>query len=195
VVRTAWAERTRAPLVSDDGRVVAIAPRSYEDLDDPATLLAIVDVDADRAREVVERRGHAAPDNELAGFARANAVLHRRTWTPLPSYDLQRDDSVPERVHGLGLTTANEASGEGLLVRFHEPLLTITDSRRSTVLRRAFPAWSHAEKGCAIFAYLGDVWASRKLGVMVVAIRYGTSPAGCGLDATFHAVRFARAGS
>ncbi len=137
----------------------------------------------------------AAPDDELAGFGRADAALRRRTWTPLPSYDLERDDSVPERMHGLGFTPAYEASGEGLLVRFHEPLLTITDARRSTVFRRAFPRWSRASKGCAIFAYLGDVWASRKLGVLVAAIRYSTSPAGCGLDATFHAVRFARAGS
>jgi hypothetical protein len=191
LARTAWQKRMPGPLVSEDGLAVALVPPPLERADPPGGYLQIIDVATDRAHHVTHRPNTAPPEVQLAVFDEAIAALDRRQWLSLAKLELAEDQTVRPRYQGLGYAIAYEGTGEGLLVRFHEPVLTVADARGVVFFRRAFRSWSRPKKGCNRFADLGDAWASRKLGVLVVELRYSAAPAGCDLEEAYHAVRVA----
>ena len=183
----------RSPLISEDARLVAIDPRLNDDSDGDPPYLQIIDVDADRTRQHFDVPPGAPPEVGLARLAEATAALDAHRWLTLLTYETSNDDSVPMRQHGLGYATAREGTGEGLLVRFHEPTLTVREVGGRTLFRRGFPGWSEREPGCTFFTDLLGVWASRKLGVLVVTLGHSSSPHHCSASAETHAVRFAPA--
>jgi hypothetical protein len=77
------------------------------------------------------------------------------------------------------------------MVRFHEPTLTLAEVGGRTLFRRAFPRWSARQRECLFFTDMMDVRASRKLGVLRVALSHSGSPHFCNADAETHTVRFA----
>jgi hypothetical protein len=189
--RSAWNERMRLPLVSDDARLVARSPGVDPNDGSRVILLKVVDVDSGRDQHVISVRTHDPPDVELARIAQAAAVVDERTWTPLAVYPTSVDTSVPERHNGLGSSQAMEGTGEGLVVQFLEPTLTVREVGGATLFRRAFPGWSERQRGCAFFTDLMELWGSRSLGVLLVTLDHSGSPHFCEAQPDTRTVRFA----
>ena len=76
-------------------------------------------------------------------------------------------------------------------MRFHEPTLTVGEVGDRTLFRRAFPRWSERERGCVFFTDMMEVWARRKLGVLLVRLAHSGSPHFCNAEPEMHTVRFA----
>lgn len=172
------------PAITDDGRKVAFAKT---DLTGPRVTpyfaVATKDVAHDRAGplyvihggEDPEKPGH---DERVASALRA---LGREKWRPLAQYDVHEDPGAPERQGGLGSPfRANMAEGEGLTVRYHEPLLTITDETGREIFHRNMPTYSRTGgmlcKGCVDcppwLAHMGNVHGARAKRVLLVEIDY-----------------------
>ena len=184
------------PLVSSDRKLVALFVGVESEGGDHITPLRILDVDTDRAVRSVRFARADAPEEKLARIAEARAALGERTWEATVAHPIREDDTAPKRVFALGEAVARMGEAEGLVVRFREPTLTVTDATGAPLLRRAYNAWSgHQTVGgqrCSVFADLSQVWGHRAAGVLVVEIRYSATPDFCSLPATTHVVRLPR---
>jgi hypothetical protein len=187
IARRAWEERMRLPLLSDDARLVATNPGVDPKDGSRVILLKVVEVDSDHDRQMVTVRVDDPPDVELARLAEAAAVLDGRTWSTLTPYP-----KSAERYNDLGVTLEMEATGDGLVVQFHEPTLTVREVVGRTLFQRAFPHWSVGKKrDCAYSTYVLEVWGSRRLGVLLVSLGHNGFPFFCGLLDSMRTVRFA----
>jgi hypothetical protein len=177
----------RLPLVSEDARLLATSPGVDPNDGSRIILLKVVDVDSERDQQVIAVRIDEPPDVELARLAEAAAVLDGRTWSTLTPYP-----QSAERINDVGVRLETEATGEGLVVKFHEPTLTVRAEGGRTLFRRALPGWSFPRtKDCAYSTSVLEVWGSRRLGVLLVSLDHNGFPYFCGMKDSIRTVRFA----
>lgn len=155
--------------VSPDGRRVALCwgwPGSVD--------LFFYDPDHD---ELVDRLHVASPlDLDRAEPWRAT--------TPLHAYATAEDATHPGR--GKLAVVPQEASGEGLTVRYRDPVLSVVGPGGKVLAKRTFPAWKAGAwaSGChapgALVGVLAAVSGSRDHGVLVVTLASTSGVEGCG---------------
>lgn len=172
------------PAITDDGRKVAFAKTEVTGPQvTPYLAVATKDVAHDRPGPLYVIHGGEEPEKP-GHDARVAAALHalgRDRWKPLTQYDVHEDPGAPERQGGLGSAfRANMAEGEGLTVRYREPLLTVTDEKGRELVHRNMPTYSRTGgmmcKGCVDcppwLAHLRDVHGARAKGVVLLEIEY-----------------------
>src|SRR5262249_17398114 len=138
------AEKLRSPLVSNDGRLVADDP-GVEGGEDRVVLLRLTEVATDREARTVAFRTSDSPAARPNPILEALGILESQAWTALAEYESEPDSSGKERMHGLGSSMPTSSSGEGVRVRFHEPVLFVDVDGRS-IFHRAFAAWSLTDR-------------------------------------------------
>jgi hypothetical protein len=196
-------ERLDVPLVSTDAALVALSfqfPTEEKQSSDPQAvrqrILTIVDVSSGKTVHQVELPESADDAVEQERALAAEVLLDGHDWLPLAPYEATADPEWPPRKHPLGATSPSQAEGEGLVVQFHEPVLSIEIAGGRSLYRKRFPGWSTpptwVNPACWIFAELGRVFGSRALGVVVLQIDYSGSPHHCGWDPVTHVIRFAK---
>ena len=110
------------------------------------------------------------------------AIARFFTFEPLRRYSTRDDEKHPKA--GALAVPPKEASGEGLVVRYVEPTVTLLDRKGRVLLRRSFPAWNDDDfdfdddGGChfpeKLDGILFDLWGDRERGVFVLDL-IGTS--------------------
>lgn len=180
------------PAISESGLELAVP---IEDIVGPrvTTFMAVEILDVRRGkvsrRYVVEdgSREHEA-DGGPALVARTEEVLSalsRSHFRGLVRYDVHEDETAPERQGGVGAPfRANMAEGEGIVVRYREPWLSVTDEKGRTLLSVApkeYRALGGAKcKGCPVCPpWLTDLRAvygerTRQILLLHVGYRGGT---------------------
>jgi len=172
------------PAITEDGHKVAFAKTEVTGPQiTPYFAVATKDVAHDRAGPLYVI--HGGEDPEKPGHderaAAALRALGRDKWRTLTQYDVQEDPNAPERQGGVGSPfRANMATGEGLTVRYVEPLLTVRDEQGHELFHRTMQTYSRLGgamcKGCAEcppwLAYLVDVHGDRAKRVLLLEIGY-----------------------
>ncbi len=177
------ADRLKTPLVSTDGKVVALFVGVEGADGDRITPLRLVDADKSRELRSISFSPSAPDQDKLAGLAEAQSTLDAGTWLSTTAHEMKQDPTKESRQFGLGEAVAMMGEGDGMTVRFHEPVLSVTAANGKSWLRRAFPTWS--KKGsvggqpCVAYADLARAFSSREARVLVVQIRYATTPDFC----------------
>jgi hypothetical protein len=110
----------------------------------------------------------------------------------MTAYEMSVDATVAERFHGLGSSHAMVGEGEGFVVRYHEPTLTVHEGRRLLV-RAAHPSWSPRitmlGHGCSMLTDLYEAWGSARHRVLAVELHSSGSPHFCPSSAQIRVVR------
>jgi hypothetical protein len=177
------ADRLETPLVSTDGKVVALFVGVEGADGDRITPLRLVDADKSRELRSISFSSGAPDQEKLAGLAEAQSALDTGSWLSTTAHEMKQDPTKDSRQFGLGEAVPMMGESGGMTVRFHEPVLSVTAPNGKTWLRRAFPAWS--KKGsvggqpCVAYADLAQAFSSREARVLVVQIRYATTPDFC----------------
>jgi hypothetical protein len=180
-------------LISQEGKLVAHLRIGFSEDPAPGSAVFLV-LDTLTDREVKHVVVPNSSDTAGVGQALAaiRAELAARTWIAMPPYAMTVDETVPERFHGLGSSQAMVGEGEGLVVRFHEPTLTVHDGARP-ILRAAHPGWSPRltmlGHTCAMLTDMNEVWGSRLHGVLLIGLHSSGSPHFCPSSDRLHAVR------
>lgn len=175
------ADRLKTPLVSTDGKVVALFVGVEGADGDRITPLRLIDADKNRELRSISF-SPGAPD-KLAGLAEAQSTLDAGAWLSTTAHEMKPDPTKESRQFGLGEAVPMMGEGGGMTVRFHEPVLSVTAANGKSWLRRTFPTWS--KKGsvggqpCIAYADLARAFSSREARVLVVQIRYATTPDFC----------------
>jgi len=123
----------------------------------------------------------------LARLAEAAAALDGQTWSTLTPYP-----QSAERTNDFGVKLETEVTGDGLVVQFRQPTLTVREVGGRTLFRRALPHLSFGRtKDCTYSRSMLEVWGSRRLGVLVVELEHNGFPYFCGIHESVRMVRFA----
>jgi hypothetical protein len=137
-----------------------------------------------------------------SGRAHAAWLLGQVQWTELSAYAMEEDpvqtQAWRDKPH---LPPRALARGEGLVIRYEEPVVTVSSESGATLLTRRVPGWSDvADPGCdppeschscaAAPASLAQVHGSRALRVLLFTVRYhGYGDVCWERDESFHAIR------
>ncbi len=145
--------------------------------------LTVTDVATGRDATTLDVKPNSDRAAREAALTAMKAFVAKRRWAALVPYSIEDDTSVPDRFHGLGLSRAHVATGEGLRVQFHEPELVVTNEKGKVVLRGRYPAWSPHRgalgQSCIWLTDLGDAMGNRAVGVLVLGLDSTGSPHFC----------------